>query len=38
MVVEQMNELSVMVEQVVLPCVLEVQCTAWMNFVYSSYH
>jgi hypothetical protein len=35
MVVERMNELSIMVERVALPCVLVVRCTAWMNFVYS---
>jgi hypothetical protein len=38
MVVERMNELSIMEEWVALPCVLAVRCTAWMNFVYSSYH
>jgi hypothetical protein len=31
-----MNELSIVVEQVALSCVLAVRCTAWMNFVYSS--
>jgi hypothetical protein len=38
MVVERMNELSVMVELIALLCVLAVQCTTWMNFVYSSCH
>jgi hypothetical protein len=38
MVVERMNELSIMVERVALPCVLAVRCTAWMNLVYSSCH
>jgi hypothetical protein len=37
-VVEWMNELSIMVERVALPCVLAVRCTTWMNFVYSSCH
>jgi hypothetical protein len=38
MVVERMNELSIMVELVALTCVHAVQCTAWMNFVYYSCH
>jgi hypothetical protein len=38
MVVERMNELSIMVERVALPCVLVVWCTAWTNSVYSSCH
>jgi hypothetical protein len=32
MVVERMNELSIMVEWVVPPCVLAVRCTTWINF------
>jgi hypothetical protein len=32
MVVERMNEFSIMVERVALLCVLVDRCTAWMNF------